>query len=181
MLCPLFIGEIASHETRGALVALEQLSIVLGVVLGFWVGFATRSLPGAISWRLPLGIQIFPGVVLAGGSILLPESPRMLVLRGEEKEAAASLERLRNRVGSNDPLVQVSSVFGRLCELTMIHLLQLELAEMRLEAILVKESNAQGESNWRNLLSPKLLPRTSIGVTVMFFQREPRTVGEIAH
>lgn len=111
MLCPLFIGEIASPETRGALVALEQLSIVLGVVLGFWVGFSTRSLPGAVSWRLPLGIQVFPGVVLACGSMLLPESPRMLVLRGEEKEAAVSLERLRNRVGSNDPLVQVSGVF----------------------------------------------------------------------
>jgi len=41
--------------------------------------------------------------------MLLPESPRMLVLRGEEKEAAASLERLRNRVDSNDPLIQVSS------------------------------------------------------------------------
>ena len=111
MLCPLFIGEIASPETRGALVALEQLSIVLGVVLGFWVGFATRSLPGSISWRLPLGIQVIPGVVLAGGSMLLPESPRMLVLRGEEKIAAVSLERLRNRVGSGDPLVQVSVIF----------------------------------------------------------------------
>ena len=179
MLCPLFIGEIASPETRGALVALEQLSIVLGVVLGFWVGFATRSLSGSISWRLPLGIQVFPGVVLAGGSMLLPESPRMLVLRGEEKEAAASLERLRNRVGSNDPLIQVGPFyFGTLCEL---HLLQLELAEMQLEAILVKESNARGESNWRNLLTPKLLPRTSIGVNVMFFQREPPTVGEMPH
>lgn len=181
MLCPLFIGEVASPETRGALVALEQLSIVLGVVLGFWVGFATRSLPGSISWRLPLGIQIFPGVVLACGSILLPESPRMLVLRGEEKEATASLERLRNRVGSDDPLVQASLFLGTSPQVDNICLLQLELAEMRLEAILVKQADMRGESNWRNLLSPKLLPRTSIGVTVMFFQREPRTVGEITH
>ena len=180
MLCPLFIGEIASPETRGALVALEQLSIVLGVVLGFWVGFATRTLSGSISWRLPLGIQVFPGAVLAGGSMLLPESPRMLVLRGEEKEAAASLERLRNRVGSNDPLIQVSSFFWGGDSLRL-PLLQLELAEMQLEAILVKDSNARGESDWRNLLSPRLLPRTSIGITVMFFQREPPTVAKITH
>lgn len=52
---------------------------------------------------------------------------------------------------------------------------------MQLEAILVKESNARGENNWRNLLSPKLLPRTSIGVTVMFFQRKAPTVREMAH
>src|SRR5258708_34487427 len=52
---------------------------------------------------------------------------------------------------------------------------------MRLEAILVKESNARGESNWRNLLDHKLLPRTSIGVMVMFFQRELPAVGETPH
>ncbi len=33
------------------------------------------------------------------------------MLRGEEKEAAASVELLRNRVGSNDPLIQVRSFF----------------------------------------------------------------------
>ena len=36
MLAPLYMAEISPPEVRGSLNALEQLSIVLGVVLGFW-------------------------------------------------------------------------------------------------------------------------------------------------
>lgn len=43
MLSPLYMAEIAPPEVRGSLMALEQLAIVLGVVLGFWTGFATRD------------------------------------------------------------------------------------------------------------------------------------------
>jgi hypothetical protein len=43
MLCPLYMGEISPPEFRGSLMALEQFSIVLGVVLGFWTGFFTRD------------------------------------------------------------------------------------------------------------------------------------------
>lgn len=43
MLSPLYMSEISPAELRGAILALEQLSIVSGVVLGFWFGFATRN------------------------------------------------------------------------------------------------------------------------------------------
>lgn len=41
-LSPLYMAEISPPEVRGSLMALEQLAIVLGVVLGFWTGFFTR-------------------------------------------------------------------------------------------------------------------------------------------
>lgn len=43
MLCPLYMAEISPPEFRGALMAMEQFSIVLGCVLGFWAGFFTRG------------------------------------------------------------------------------------------------------------------------------------------
>lgn len=43
MLSPLYMAEISPPEVRGSLMALEQFAIVLGVVLGFWTGFLTRS------------------------------------------------------------------------------------------------------------------------------------------
>lgn len=43
MLSPLYMAEISPPEVRGSLMALEQFSIVLGVVFGFWTGFLTRS------------------------------------------------------------------------------------------------------------------------------------------
>jgi hypothetical protein len=43
MLAPLYMAEISPPEVRGSLMALEQFSIVLGVVFGFWIGFLTRD------------------------------------------------------------------------------------------------------------------------------------------
>jgi len=37
------MGEISAPEVRGSLLALEQFSIVLGVIFGFWTGFFTRE------------------------------------------------------------------------------------------------------------------------------------------
>ena len=133
MLSPLYMAEISPPELRGSLMALEQFSIVLGVVFGFWTGFITRSsmlfstslvltidlrispcysliVPGSLSWRVPLGIQIIPGIILAWGCSFLPPSPRLLVLQGRYDEALASLARLRLRTpeeAESDPLLHV--------------------------------------------------------------------------
>jgi Sugar (and other) transporter len=42
MLSPLYMAEISPPEMRGSLLAMEQFSIVLGCVVGFWTGFLTR-------------------------------------------------------------------------------------------------------------------------------------------
>ena len=42
-LSPLYMAEISPPEVRGSLLALEQFSIVLGCVVGFWTGFLTRN------------------------------------------------------------------------------------------------------------------------------------------
>jgi len=145
--------------------ALEQFSIVLGAVLGFWTGFFTRDLEGSASWRTPLGIQIFPGVLLALGSVFLPASPRLLVAQGRHDEALESLAKLRLRSESeavNDPLLQI------------------ELLEMRTEATLIEQTigspdkdgslRAEGQA-WAQLFSKKIISRTMIGIAIMFFQQ----------
>ncbi|KAG8826877.1 hypothetical protein FRC19_006996 [Serendipita sp. 401] len=152
MLCPLYISEMASPETRGSLISLEQFSIVFGVVLGFWAGFLTRSLDGSSSWRIPLGIQIIPGVILAVGTLWLPPSPRLLVLRGKKDKALQTLMKLRDR-DESDPLVR------------------LELAEMQVEAKMASELGSGHGNRWRDLFGPSLIKRTMIGVGVMFFQQ----------
>jgi MFS family permease len=129
MLSPLYMAEISPPEVRGSLLALEQLSIVLGCVIGFWAGFFTRNgacvarahvagcgaepnvphvVPGSASWRIPLGVQIGPGVILGAGTLFLPPSPRLLVLQGRIDRARTSLAKLRGRV-PDDSLVEVRS------------------------------------------------------------------------
>ncbi|KAF8652610.1 hypothetical protein AX16_004299, partial [Volvariella volvacea WC 439] len=165
MLSPLYMAEISPPEVRGSLMALEQFSIVLGVVLGFWTGFWTRSIPNSFSWRIPLGIQIIPGIVLAVGCLFLPPSPRLLVLQGKYEEALLSLAKLRLRTkeeAREDPLLQI------------------ELLEMRVETTLIQRTLGLTETKngftaelkaWSRLFEEKYRDRTWIGILIMFFQQ----------
>ena len=76
-------------------------SFLLGLTL-------TSSVPGSPAWRIPLGVQIIPGIFLGVGCMLLPPSPRLLVLLGEHDKALASLRKLRGtEAEGNDALVEV--------------------------------------------------------------------------
>ncbi|KAI5117978.1 hypothetical protein M0805_004911 [Coniferiporia weirii] len=165
MLSPLYMAEISPPEVRGSLMALEQFAIVLGVVVGFWTGFFTRDLPGSASWRLPLAIQILPAIVLGIGSLVLPPSPRLLVIQGKYAEALRALSRLRQRLPTDeqtDPLLRV------------------EFLEMKVEAELItrstsvsidKDSFVAELRSWRRLFSRKYIDRVAIGMAMMFFQQ----------
>ena len=68
------------------------------------------AVPGSLSWRIPLGLQLLPGILLGLGTFALPASPRLLVLQGRREEALVSLAKLRLRTLSearSDPLIQV--------------------------------------------------------------------------
>ncbi|KAI0919077.1 hypothetical protein AcW1_003451 [Taiwanofungus camphoratus] len=165
MLSPLYMAEISAPEVRGSLMTLEQFAIVLGAVLGFWTGFFTRDVPGSASWRIPLGIQLVPGVILALGCLFLPPSPRLLVIQGKIDEALLTLAKLRLRTpaeSGTDPLLQI------------------ELLEMQTEATLTaqtigstaKVGSLHAEiSAWRRLFDSKYVKRTFIGIMMMFFQQ----------
>ncbi|EIW54398.1 general substrate transporter [Trametes versicolor FP-101664 SS1] len=170
MLSPLYMAEISPPEVRGSLMALEQFAIVLGAVVGFWTGFFTRDIPGSASWRIPLAIQLIPGIILGFGCMSLPPSPRLLVQQGRNEEALRALAKLRLRTRA---------------EIESDPLLQIELLEMQVEAALIAQSSAndtpvrsakpgtlRGELYaWSRLFSPKLRKRTLIGVLMMFFQQ----------
>ncbi len=69
--------------------------------------------PGSLSWRIPLGLQLFPGILLGLGAFVLPASPRLLVLQGRREEVLMSLAKLRLRPLSEartDALIQVRTL-----------------------------------------------------------------------
>ncbi|ROV97115.1 hypothetical protein VMCG_07529 [Cytospora schulzeri] len=92
---PLYISEISPAEIRGSLLVFEQLSIVAGIIVAYWITFGTRYIPNHWSWRLPFLLQIIPGLVLGAGAILLPFSPRWLANQGMDNQCLNTLSRLR--------------------------------------------------------------------------------------
>lgn len=105
MVAPLYISELAPPEIRGTLLVLQELSIVTGIVIAFYITYATRHIQSMWSWRLPFLIQIIPAIVLVVGVPFLPFSPRWLSFKGRNEEALVTLAKIR-QLPTTDERVQ---------------------------------------------------------------------------
>lgn len=91
---PMYIAEISPAALRGRLVGLFQFNIVLGILLAFLSNYMIASFIEADAWRWMLGIEAVPAFVFLLLILLLPYSPRWLVLKKRNQEAADTLARL---------------------------------------------------------------------------------------
>lgn len=97
LLCaavPLYQSEIAPIRWRGSITTFFQLSITLGILCVTVVNLRMTDVRGAWMWIFAL--QALPAVLLVGGAMLLPDSPRWLLLRRRADEAERSLRQLRH-------------------------------------------------------------------------------------
>lgn len=95
VLVPIYQAEMAPKWIRGTLVCFYQLSITIGLLTASIVNMLTAGIDGAAAYQIPLGLQFTWAVVLSLGLLVLPETPRYLIKRGQKDAAALSLSRLR--------------------------------------------------------------------------------------
>ncbi|KAL6837752.1 sugar transporter domain-containing protein [Trichoderma afarasin] len=95
VLIPLYQSEMAPKWIRGTLVCAYQLSITIGLLSASIINIITSRIKSPAAYRIPLGLQLVPALILTGGLILLPETPRYLVKKGNKEAAGLSLSRLR--------------------------------------------------------------------------------------
>ncbi|KAK7222810.1 hypothetical protein V2G26_010813 [Clonostachys chloroleuca] len=96
---PLYLSEIAPAAQRGFYVAANQVGIVFGISMAFWVGYGFsfwKTGNGVdLEWRLSNAAQFVPALMFLAGAPFLPESPRWLMEHDRTEEAARSLTKLR--------------------------------------------------------------------------------------
>ncbi|XP_045391028.1 solute carrier family 2, facilitated glucose transporter member 11 isoform X6 [Lemur catta] len=92
---PMYLGESAPKELRGAVAMTSAVFTALGIVTGQVVGLR-ELLGGPQAWPLLLASCLVPGAVQLASLPLLPESPRYLLIdRGDTEACRAALQRLR--------------------------------------------------------------------------------------
>ncbi len=88
----MYLSEVAPPRIRGSLVALNQLAVTVGILASYLVdyGFSANG-----QWRWMFGIGIVPALALFAGMLIVPDTPRWLMLRGRDAEATQALRRIR--------------------------------------------------------------------------------------
>jgi sugar porter (SP) family MFS transporter len=158
----LYISEISPPNLRGTLLVLESISIVSGVVISFWITYATKSIDSEVSFRLPLGLQMVCATFLGIAIHLFPYSPRWLVLVDRHEESMTSLCKLR-ALPSTDERVQA--------EYKSI-ITEVEFQKITQQAQHPGVTGAKLEFLlWLDLFDRKKWRRTVAGVGICFFQQ----------
>ncbi|MEM9243496.1 MAG: sugar porter family MFS transporter [Pseudomonadota bacterium] len=97
---PLYLAEVASSEIRGSLVTLYQAMVNLGIVIALVIDLV---LTYTGNWRLMLFSLAFPAILLFIGTLLMPPSPRWLILKKQKKAAREVLHKIRQ--GSEEDIL----------------------------------------------------------------------------
>jgi sugar porter (SP) family MFS transporter len=91
MIAPVYIAEISPAASRGSFTSFPEIFINLGILLGYISNYAFSGLPDHVNWRVMLAVGILPSVSIAFALLVIPESPRWLVMRNRADEARAVL------------------------------------------------------------------------------------------
>jgi sugar porter (SP) family MFS transporter len=137
---PVYISEVAPPESRGRLVSFFQLAVTIGILIAYLVGLAFDA---SESWRWMLGLGCVPALALAFGMLRMPQSPRWLVMTGDDFAARATLAKIR----VDDP----------------------DTIDREIEEI--KESIDEKPGTWSELLQPVVKAALVVGVGLAILQQ----------
>lgn len=142
MLSPLYIAEVAPANTRGRMVAINQLTIVVGILITNLVNYYLRN-SGPDAWRWMVGLGAIPSGIFLLGVAWLPESPRWLLKVGQDKKA----ETILNKIGGSS---YVTDSIGKI-KSTLI--------------------GGQVQVSYRDVFSKAFLPAVTVGIGLAMFQQ----------
>ena len=153
LVSPLYISEVSVAQYRGRFVSLYQLAVTVGFLGAYLVNYQLLawSESGALLgvpllnkifitevWRGMLGMETLPAILFFIIIFFIPESPRWLIVRGQERKAINILERIYNSITeATNQLKETQSVL-----------------------------TAETSSEWSLLMKPGILKAVILGVCI---------------
>ena len=153
IISPLYISEVSVAQYRGRLVSLYQLAVTVGFLGAYLVNYQLLAYAESCTnpgtgwsdlifvtevWRGMLGMETLPAILFFIIIFFIPESPRWLILKGQDAKATNILKRIY--VSAKDVAFQVNET----------------------KSVLSSES----KSEWSLLLQPGILKAVIIGVCI---------------
>jgi sugar porter (SP) family MFS transporter len=112
MSTPMYIAEITPAHLRGRMVSVNQIAIVGGIVLVYFVNYfiaqwGDQSWNETVGWRWMFASGALPAVLFLVLLAAIPESPRWLVEMGRAEQAQAILEKVAGRAFAETELAGI--------------------------------------------------------------------------
>lgn len=112
MISPMYIAEISPPRIRGRLVSLNQLAIVSGMLVVYFVnysiaGWQTEEWNREMGWRWMFGSEAAPALLFLFCLVWVPESPRWLAKQHRDSEAMAVLLQLGGKDYAGRSLAEI--------------------------------------------------------------------------
>lgn len=142
MLSPLYIAEVSPAHMRGRNVAINQLTIVFGILLTNLINY-TLADNGADAWRWMFGLGAIPSGLFFIGVFYLPESPRWLMTVGREVQAKSILGKIGNH----------------------------EFVSKTYNDIVLSLQSSTGKQSYKAVFAKGVRPAVVVGVTLAIFQQ----------
>ena len=118
-ICPMYIAEVAPANKRGKLVSWNQFAIIFGQLVVYFVNFliiqshkndpAIVEWTNQVGWRLMFGSECVPAGLFTLLILLVPETPRYLVMSGQENKALDVLTRINGRSVASQVLSDIKA------------------------------------------------------------------------
>ena len=105
VVAPLYIAEIAPAEQRGRLAGMFQFNIVFGILVAF-LSNAWLAGIGDNAWRWMLGVAAFPALLYTALCFIIPESPRWLIGRKQDRPSGMAVLGMIHPGWSGDALAR---------------------------------------------------------------------------
>ncbi|CAI9087513.1 OLC1v1021592C1 [Oldenlandia corymbosa var. corymbosa] len=149
MITPTYIAEISPASARGTLTSFPEIFINLGILLGYISNYAFSGFPEDKNWRIMLAVGIVPSIFIGFALLVIPESPRWLVM--QNKMSQAKLVLVKTNKSSEEA--------------------EKRLAEIQVAAGLTSTEKYDGTMVWRELLHPspgvKRMLITGCGIQIL--------------
>lgn len=103
VLTPAYISEVTPASMRGRLSSVQQIMIITGLTGAFVANYVLAATAGGSTaefwmgfpaWRWMFWLQVVPAAIYLFALLLIPESPRFLVVKNRDAQALAVLTRL---------------------------------------------------------------------------------------
>lgn len=104
-VAPLYIQELSPTKQRGRMVVLNVVMITLGQVIAYGIGAGFFHVKGG--WRWMVGLGAVPAAAQMVFLVFLPESPRILMQRGDIEGATEVMRKVYQYAKPEEIIAQV--------------------------------------------------------------------------